>query len=364
MKIGILTFHRAENFGAVLQAYALQTFLKKAGVKSYIIDYRCIKVEIVYHVFNPMILFMRRNLFQSLKEYFKRFVSLVDRCRKKHRYQMFRQRYLQIASFNDFLHSKMFDAYIVGSDQVWNLNITGGVDGYYFLNFPISNGVRKISYAASSEIFSYGILRKNGDLISSLLAKFDKISVREDSLKNELQNFVSSEISVCVDPTLLLFKDDYQKIAIKPKEKEYVLVYHMVENLKSVECAEEISLKTGATIIEIHASFDNKKSTKRHKYDVGPLELLGYIMYSKYVITTSYHGILLSVILEKDFWTFETKSFLRQKDILQKLNLLDRVVDNIHETDLIKAVDYIKVRDLMNRHIKDSKHYLLNSLGL
>ena len=135
MKIGILTFHRAENFGAVLQAYALQTFLKKHGMDPYIIDYRCKKIEIVYHIFNPMILIMRRNLFCSIKEYLKRFVSLIDRCRKKHKYQLFREKFLQIMPCDKAFHSNMFDAYIVGSDQVWNLSITGGVDDYYFLNF-------------------------------------------------------------------------------------------------------------------------------------------------------------------------------------------------------------------------------------
>ena len=93
MKIGILTFHRAENFGATLQAYALQTYLSQQGHDVNIIDYRCPAIEMTYDIFNPRILFSRKNVFISLKHYLSRFRNIKDRIRKKRSFELFWEHY-------------------------------------------------------------------------------------------------------------------------------------------------------------------------------------------------------------------------------------------------------------------------------
>lgn len=361
MKIGILTFHRAENFGAALQVYALQSYLKSNGFQVYVMDYRCKHIELEYHIFNPKIMFTRRNVFVTFMKYIKRFLTLKDRLQKKNRYRLFRNFFLnltkEIKGYDDILD---FDTYIVGSDQVWSLSITKGIDDFYFLNFPIKKGAKKIAYAASSEIYSYALFYQHRKVISKLLESFNNISVREETLKTELEQYVSTEISVCIDPTFLLSRSQYCKIAKYPKEKKYVLVYHMLENQDAVKLAESIAKERGLSIIEIHAEFHINKDRNRHKYNLGPLEILGYIINADSVITTSFHGIALSIIMHKEFWTVATNGNLRQCNLLRKFELLDRLVCG--SIDINTSIDFERVDKLIYCFQNEASQYIYKSL--
>lgn len=362
MKIGLLTFHRAENFGAVMQAYALQLYLQNEGHFVNIIDYRCPQIESQYHIYNPSILWQRKNIIISLTKYFERFRTLNERKYRKKLYEEFRQNYLCVSDrCSRIKYNGNYDAYIVGSDQVWNLHITGGVDKNYFLGFEVPNNVIKISYAASAEMDPFNLLDKNRVDINNYLSQFKEISVRETFLKSQIERFSNRKIKVCLDPTFLLHKQSYLDIAHKPQEENYILVYHMTPIPEAIVIAEKEALKAKCNVVEIYGGYSSDRKNKNCKYNLGPLELLGYILNAEKIITSSFHGLALSLILEKNVWVYNKGNNLRQRELLSKLSLEHRLVCSENET-LYGDLDYNRINNKLSELIKDSKFYLKQAL--
>lgn len=364
MNIGILTFHRAENFGATLQAYALQTYLFQLGHNVKIIDYRCPAIEMTYDILNPRILFSRKNVVASLKLYVNRFISIDDRVLKKQRFQSFWSScYKLTPSLVGVKRDMGFDAYITGSDQVWNLHLTHGLDEMYFLSFPMKDGAKKISYAASSENDPNGLLWKNSDSVKRMLKSFDAISVREDFLKEDLARFVPNPISVCLDPTFLLKKSDYVALSKQPAIREkYVVVYHMTPSKEGTALAERIARKYSYKIIEIFGGYSCNKDKDRYKSNLGPSEILGYISNAEVVITTSFHGLALSVMLNKEFWVIDHSGNYRQRNLLTLLGLDNRLVVSQEQCPIEEQIDYYSVKNILNEAVQSSKDFLRKAL--
>ena len=363
MKIGILTFHRAENFGAVLQCYALQEYLqKKYGHTTEVIDYRCKAIEKAYYVCNLRILVSRLNVIASINGYFKQLKFFRDKIRKKQQYRLFRKRYLHLSKpvcRPDRVTG--YDVYITGSDQVWNPTLTGGFDVAYFLSSQGMNVSRKISYAASTDSKGMLKLEKYHHALSQSLTHIDFISVREKAFASFLSKFTAKEITVCCDPTFLLSKDDYLSLAVQPKESNYVLVYHVAESEEASHIADMLAAKKGVKVIEVHASFDKRKDRQRHRQNLGPSEILGLIAYADSVVTTSFHGIALSLIMEKQLFVISQKNNVRQNSILQMLDLEDRIIkDGILHS--LPSIDYKKVKSKIEMMALSSKMYLNQSL--
>lgn len=364
MKIGILTFHRAENFGATLQAYALQTYLSQQGHDVSIIDYRCPAIEMTYDVFNPRILFSRKNVLISLKHYLTRFRKIKDRIQKKRSYELFWEKYyLKTAPLCDIVEDLGFDTYIVGSDQVWNLHLTHGLDNIYFLSFPMKFDAKKIAYAASSENDPNGLLWKNRDKIHQLLHSFDYISVREEFLKFDLERFVSNPISVCLDPTFLLNKSDYHALSKRPVNRDkYVLVYHMTHSREGVALAERIARTHSYKVVEVFGGYSNSNDRVRCKSNLGPSEILGYISNAEVVITTSFHGLALSLIFNKEFWVMNHSGNYRQRNLLALLELDDRLIQKHDDCPIEQSIDYTRVSEALAYAVRSSKHFLKDAL--
>ena len=365
MRIGILTFHRAENFGATLQAYALQTYLSQQGHEAIIIDYRCPAIEMSYDLYNPRIILSRKNVIISLKSYLCRFKNIKDRILKKKRFERFwSTNYHLTNSFNSIKSDIGFDAYITGSDQVWNLHLTNGIDNMFFLSFPMKEGAKKISYAASSENDPNGLLQKNKDAICRLLSSFDHISVREDFLKAELNEIVDMPITVCMDPTFLLDKKYYAVLSKKPMiNDKYVLVYHMTPKKEAVKLADRIASTRGYKVIEVFGGYKNYRDSERYKCDLGPSEILGYIQNAEIVITTSFHGLALSVIMNKEFWVINHSGNYRQKNLLNLLDLNDRLINKHEECPIDELIDYARLKSVLAVSIEKSKQFIIEALG-
>lgn len=362
MKIGILTFHRADNFGAALQSYALQTYLQRKGYDARIVDYRCEAIEQVYSILNYQIFLQRKNLLKSISIFCFNLWNYREMYSKKKAYDLFRSEYLKLSNCNNKeIENLNYDAYIAGSDQIWNFSLLHGLNKYYFLDFPMPAKALRISYAASSEIASFHLFKRYQDDLIRLLESFDFLSVRENQLKDELANYTHKDISVCIDPTFLLGCEDYEKILIKPLETNYILVYHMSETQESVELANFIAERKGLMVVEIHASFYSNKG-KRHKRGLGPLEIAGYIKYADTVITNSFHGGALSIILNKELWVINRYESARLKTLLSNAGLLDRYIKSKNEFKE-NVIDYSKVKSKLESYISTSEQYLNESLN-
>lgn len=355
-KIGILTFHRAENFGAVLQAYALQCYLASQGHDVEIIDYRCNAIEHQYKIFDFSI-FLNYNLIDALSLLKKCLFSLFDRLEKKIKYKKIRKHFLNITDKVIIKSEELnaFNVIITGSDQVWSIRLTNGMDPFYFLDFKLNEKVKKISYAASSEIHSYKDLVTDKNIIKAL-NDYDAISVRELQLKDILQNEIKTEIELTLDPVYLIDKDQFKQLSIKPKEKDYILIYHLAYSDESVKLAELIAKNKNLDIVEIHAGYEKHNSGKG-KYNVGPQELLGYIINADYVITTSFHGIALSILFEKEFYAINKGANQRLLNLLSILGIEDRLLTNYKNLGN-KRIDYSIVNDKLIPYIISSKEFL------
>ena len=362
MKIGILTFHRAENFGAVLQCYALQTFLKNSNYEVKIIDYRCKAIENAYYLLNPRILFRHQNFIKSIRQYINRLSFFKDKWRKKQKYKTFRLRMLETTRpYFKLKKDLKFDAYIVGSDQVWNNQLTGGYDQAYYLDFPTSTNVKRIAYAVSNEENALPNMCIYKKQITKSLRKFHAISVREEFFANALKAYTPLPIDICCDPTFLLSKDSYMSIASMPQEDNFIFVYHVKESKSASELADNLSKQTGCKIIELHAGFAKRIDTNRHLQNLGPTEILGYMLKARYIITTSFHGLALSLILEKQFYVVAQESNIRQRSLLKQLQLDSRIVSDCL-LGCITNIDYENVNKQIDKMAGFSKEFIIKNL--
>ena len=310
MIFGILTFHNADNYGAVLQCYALQKALEKRypGNKVDIVDYKCPEIERSYQPrFNILKPWRNLNYFKILK--------------KRDIFRSFREKYLNIGS-SDLAD---YDTIYYGSDQIWNPVLTKCDMVYFGKNF---NG-QKIAYAASDG----GEMNYDAE-VCDLLNKFSKISCREKTLTEKLQNLdIKTRFTTVCDPVFLLSKEEWLEIAELPKEKNYVLAYKIQENLNFDLEAERIGKIFNKKVLQIvYVKPLRKIFYKKQKLVecITPEQFIGYFAKADFVLTTSFHGTAFSIIFEKNFYVLEFNGRSgRVVDLLIAMGLKDRFVQTI-----------------------------------
>ena len=352
MKLGIITFHRAKNYGAVLQAYALNKATQNLNIDSDIIDYRENKIE------NDYIFFKNKKPKKFLKDvlnyplkikkwkkfdnFIEKNISLSDKCTNEEELRRISEKY---------------DCFITGSDQVFNLKMTGN-DRNYFLDF-VSDDKKKNSYAAS---FGQKIIPKEQkNIYHDLLVKFNNISIRENDAINIVDTLVQREARIDIDPSFLIDKEQWKCIAKEPKEKNYILLFTMQQNSTIFNFAEKLSEKTGYKIIFITDGY-KKRLKAIHKTNIGPEEWIGYFLNAKYVITNSFHGLSFSINFNKDFFVELQKppatGNSRLETLIDEYGLRERLVENGENSNIDKKIDWEKVNEKLERNKKKSLDYL------
>lgn len=278
-KVGILTFHGADNLGAVLQAYALCKYITyNINVQAEIVDYICDEVEKTRYANNcnvikkmPLMLYykIKRTGFEKFRD---KFLSLSDR------------KYVRDDIENCNL---LYSTFITGSDQVWNIECSGE-DNTYFLDF-VETGKKKIAYAAS--IGSIEFKEEKIKEIKKLLKDFNAISVRESSSIQKLG--LEEKTPILPDPVFLLDKSQWKDVVTnRVKKKKYILVYLIQEDVNVVRAAREYAAKYNYDIII------NKKSIK-FILNNSPDCFLNWIDNAEAVFTNSFHGTAFSIIFKK-----------------------------------------------------------------
>lgn len=365
MKIGIITFHSAHNYGAVLQAYALNKKIINLGYEAEIIDYRPQFITELYSV-NPIHkLYKLKSIISLLSIYPIRF-------KKYKKFQQFINNELVLSDkkFNNYaeLNDYSFDynVYIAGSDQIWNPEING-VMGEYFLDFVNNNMELKISYAAS---FGKSTLDKRyEEEIASYLKKLDAISVREEDGVKIVNNLINSEPIRVLDPVFLLNAVEWKEQIVIPEIKEkFILVYMMEYNKKVVDIAGKLAKEKKIKILNISNSIKVPKGFEHNLRDLGPKEFLGYIYSAEHIITNSFHGTAFSIIFEKEFFIVpHTKLNSRIENILNLTNLKDQQINLLNEDELhekfIRKINFEDVRLILKKEINLSIDYLIKKLN-
>lgn len=326
MKIGILTFHRAHNYGAVLQAYALQMYLTSIGHDVEFIDYRPKYIDDPYKIINQQLIYQRRY-----KEFIASVISIHFRIARRTKFRRFIKKYLIISSRRVYKKDEIppdYDVYIFGSDQIWNLKLTNGADEIYWGFFNVNKSAIKVSYAPSMESISQS--KGSPSFFTDALKNFDYISVRESDLKSYLQMFTTKKIFSVVDPVLLHHESFWNSIKKKPKRNlKYVLLYDIRVNSKTEEIAYNVARELGVAVLKINA-WPHWRPNRTHYQCVSPTEFLGLIDSAECVVSTSFHCIAFSILFKRPFYTYELKdgSDSRVKSLLTNLMLNDRIVSD------------------------------------
>lgn len=288
-KVALITWHSLENYGSALQNYALFTILKEKGYN----------VEVINYVKNA-----KNNIFYRLYRNLKRNFSIKTNSYwyRTNRFLNFRKKYLKETTLYSSLEqlseiSNNYDIFICGSDQIWSPN---RLDYAYFLSFTSKP---KISYAPSIVIDEI----KKDDLneIRKNLNNFRYISVREQKGKEILRKIIDKDIEVVLDPTLLLEKENYEKIMRQmPINEQYLLCYLIGDRLEHRTLVKKIASKFNLKIVTLPFKVADENFGDIILKGVGPEEFLDLVQNAKLICTDSYHGMLLSIVLEKDFYEF------------------------------------------------------------
>ena len=281
MKIGILTFHAADNYGAVLQCRCLYEVLKVLGHDVSVIDYRPEYLTAPYRLWNnkylkhPMtILKVSASLRGALlrKKAFEKFVGEM--------------------ALTPFGQSG-FDAIIYGSDQIWNRNITGGYDPVFFAAAPFAAGAKNISYAASDGNI---IPAEEGQKeMRSLLHNFQHIGVREATMQKRMDESGIPAV-LNMDPVLLAGTSVLDQIRQPVRESGYVLTYEAIDDPKVHSMANSIAAERGLKVISIARSPYGEGDNK-----YGPGEFISLFREADCIVTTSFHAVVLSLLYHKEF---------------------------------------------------------------
>ena len=359
MKIGILTFHRALNYGAVLQCYALQETLKSIGHNVEIIDYRPPCIEKYRQSFSRLTLAQRNVVFAKIKELIVDILLIKKKHRANKAFDTFLNEQLHLSVPFNPLHPNIeqYDVVIVGSDQVWSPTICGGFDPIYWGNFS-HEGTKLITYAAS--IGGHNIISEEmWKQIGLFVRNYTAVSVREQKLYNQLVERFTIPVSKVVDPTILLPESYFIAIAEKPQEEEYVLFFNLDSDVQAASIAIQVAKYYHCKVIALSALQEFKRSPKGiiDKYSVTPQEFLGYFKHAKYIVTSSFHGTVFSVVFRKNFYSLRWKECDRAFDFLKMVGLESRMISK--DSNVIpNEVNYTGVDARMAQNRVISGHYL------
>ncbi len=337
-KVDIITFQCAHNYGAILQVYALQQTIEKMHKKVEIINYKNKIIERQYKVINVD----RKNLKNFLKSIVSDILFFQKRYKRYQNFEKFVKERLNLTKIyksEEALKNEppIADVYITGSDQVWNSNITYGLQDAYTLNFGKKN-IKRISYAAS--IGNSKISDNEKEIYKEKISIINNISVREESGKKALEQIIYSPIEVVLDPTLLLTKKQWEneiKTLTGNKEK-YILAYVVEKDEQYIKIVNDLSEKTGLKIIHFGKTNPGYKNVLKSAYTEGPLEFINYIKNAEYVVATSFHATVFSVIFHKKFFIIpHKKTGSRVTNLLDKLGIENRTFNTLEE---FKNIDY------------------------
>lgn len=361
-RIGIVTFHRANNYGAVLQAYALQSYIDKYIARCEIVDYRSDFLFREYHYI------LKRNT--SLRKMMTSLLNYPIRCKINKSFDDFRKRYL-VCSDKTYSDSTVaeaddeYDQFVFGSDQIWNYKLNNY--DYNYLGSFVSDDNKLNSYAAS---FGFDSLRD--DLVvkySEYLKRFKNIAVREESgCKIIKKTAGKASVTVC-DPVLLLEDYEWDMIASdKKSEGKYIFLYHLQGNNTELNrYAKYLSEHTGLPVIDFQAWVKPRPRCFKPVFGGSPEDFLGWIKDTEYVITDSFHCTAFSIIFKKKFWSgIDRKKDIkatRAGNLLYSLNLSSRILpEALNEWNFNEQVDYEVTEEKKLELINTSKEYLISVL--
>lgn len=361
MKIGIITFHRSTNYGAQLQAYALQRFLSLKGHEASVIDYWPDYRREREQLFSLSEL---RGLKATAKLIYilTRLLTCIRFVKRRRAARSFAENYMNLSG------DKNFDVVVYGSDQIWRkfqrTNFKGYDQVYFGQDYVAAN--RRITYAASMGPVNFES-ESDKAFFNNSLKNFDAISVRESGLQTMLaEEFDVTATKVC-DPTLLLSADDWSSLIDNRyfPAYPYILYYRLNPNSTADRFVERLSAAKGMKVIEFRGKIPMMHYDSRYHLSAGPQEFLSVLGGAQYVVSTSFHGVALSIRLHKQFYfVSKEKNANRAMSLLSDLGLQNRRVTDWRNHPLNDCIDYRNCENELNDMTAESSQWLLSNINL
>lgn len=370
MKIALLSFHNAANFGAALQAYALQHAIEQKGHDCKYINY---VNDTRRHQYSMSFLFwdsVRKRQFGSAVKYFVGAPFLLTRKRK---FGKFYKDYLHTTE-REYCNSQeasslnsLFDRFIVGSDQVWN-PVNNGRDTAFLLDF-VEDSRKKISYSSS-----FGLSELDDDLkerYRKCFLDFHSLSVREKIGQKIVEELTGRTPELVLDPVMLLTMQDWRTLAggVKETKEKYIFTYtNRDQQINSfMKTGYHLSNKKLYKLSRFTKPKDFMDPSIRVKYWMSPLEFVSVIDNAELVISASFHCLAMAILLNKPFVAILTGNYgkdERLNNMLRMFHLENRALnDMMTEEDILKPIDWEFVNDEISKRRDESLQYLMNAIG-
>lgn len=368
MKIGILTIPIFENYGGILQAYALQSVLRKMGHDAtLLVDYKAIKYKPIY--LWPFVL-IRRLFVRYIKQDSTVHIFHEKWAKRQHEFlTQYQSRFIkekiqitQLTNIKDI--SKLnLSAIIVGSDQVWRPKYVKTIDKYFLSFLPRNSKIKRIAYAASFGTKEWEFSQRQTEQCAKLAQKFDCISVREKSGVELCKHYLGTTALFVLDPTLLLNKEDYISLlssTIKKFDSRTIFTYILDPTKEKKEFIEEI--KTTLQLTDTNIGFSNKSRPYSSVED-----WLSNFHHAQFIVTDSFHGCVFSIIFNKPFLAIGNpqRGQERFESLLSTFDLKERLIDlnNFDLSVLKREINWNKINQIKKDLQKYSIQTLYNSLS-
>lgn len=361
MRIGLLSPHYAFNYGAVLQAFALKTFL-------------------IEHGYDAVILNRRPEYHCAISSLSGRIARRIEELAKFNSFGKFEREYLQpqtelIVHQTDWSKFEKFnlDAVIVGSDQIWRDDYCFTSFGYnLFLDFITDKSIKKISYAPSLGKESWNAEPEVEAKVKELISDFSSISVREKSSIAILKQKFRVDSELVLDPTMLLTKEDYRRhFRIKKQAINYIATYILDYNdsldVMLSNIGKDLNLKIHKILVRKTPKSKIGRLRDRFRTMKSVLEWVSNIANAKYVITNSFHGMVFSIIFRKQFVVImnEERGAARFKSLLSMFGLENRLLNNYNDALFLfsETIDYSAIDPIIDLWRNKSINFLIKSLS-
>ncbi|MBQ9610039.1 MAG: polysaccharide pyruvyl transferase family protein [Lachnospiraceae bacterium] len=381
MKVGTISFHSSNNFGCVLQSFALSETIRELFLDACVEEINFRRTLLQYDNRPYRIQYedkCKQEGTSPTEEGYAEFEKLQLGMQKRiDRFRDFRNQYMNMGEViydMQEVDNDKYDVCISGSDQVWNWGLTHGYEDAYFLEFS-DDKTRRIAYAASLGI---DLFNEPGQVewLKQHIKSFDYISIREKSYLPYIQKITDKSMPVCLDPTLLHSQSFWGKFEKKPEglgDEKYVLMYALGYRWckeceeKAAQMANDVAKKNGYKII--HYYYGELKNwfpkDSEHFYFEGPQEFLWLVHHAEYVICCSFHATAFSVIYHKPFYTFHVPgNGARMKDLVDTIGIPDRYIDSVlTEDEWNFDIDWDKCEEKLEEQRRISLDYLRKAIS-
>ena len=357
MKIGILTYHRSHNYGALLQGIALREVLVRAGHQVTFIDYWPAYHRDMYALFSFHWLISLKGFGKKLIYLKNCFYNYSVQKKRKSNFDTFISEYIE--PYTSSL-DESYDVIIHGSDQIWRKQPEINAYNPVYFGMHDIKAKKLVSYAASM-----GILPQNDSekaVLKDYISHLDCISVREESLQKLVMGLGFHNVNQNVDPTFLLIQEYWvNKFKLVKNDKPYALYYKIMNSFDTQEVRQYTKSK-GLNLKVIHSKARCAES-EENITTASPLQFLQLIYGANFVFTSSFHGLVFALIFHKPFYASFTKNADRAMSLLKQCDLEHRLVSpNASIPSVEKTIDFSKVDRVLEGLRELSMDYLEESL--